>query len=722
MRTLFATLKSTRPAQWLTSCVCLAAILCGGALCGSSALGQSTAYIGYAYPAGGQQGTTFRVKLGGQRLSGAHQVLVSGSGVSATVAKAYPRLSNQEMVVLREQLNALRPKFKGKGKSNAKATPGMSAVELRIRDNIEGRLAEYCNRPASTSIADLVFVDITIAADAEPGPRELRVVAEQGISNPLVFVVGQLPEVARKPMLTSSMQVLGKEELALRKRPTDEAEVAIDLPRTVNGQIASGEVNVYRFQARKGQRLVISCAARELIPFIADAVPGWFQPVISVSSAQGEELSYNDDFGFKPDPTLLFEVPADGEYRLRVFDALYRGREDFVYRISIGELPLLTGIFPLGGNEQTLARLQWQGWNVKGAQLKLGARDEAQGIQWVSVVQDGLVSNCLPFLLSEQAATSDTEPNNSPENAQQVALPAIINGRIDSPGDWDVFEVAGVAGQPLVAEVLARRLDSPLDSILKVTDRTGQVLFVNDDHADVASGLNTHHADSYLMFTPAVDGPIYVHLGDTSRSGGEAFAYRLRISRPQPDFELRVTPSNVGIRPKNSVALSVYAIRKDGYDGDIKIQLGGPKDSFSMSSVTLTPEKDTAKLYLKTTLRQTAKPVPFSIQGQAVAFKDRAPHEAVPADDRMQAFLWRHLVPAQDLAAVVLLPRSADSFTRPVPPAPRPSEVAAVNAASANFTKKQAAGRLKQLRSLFEEWFLTDEFYNLKVAECEAVQ
>jgi hypothetical protein len=45
-----------------------------------------------------------------------------------------------------------------------------------------------------------------------------------------------------------------------------------------------------------------------------------------------------------------------------------------------------------------------------------------------------------------------------------------------------------------------------------------------------------------------------------------------------------------------------------------------------------------------------------------------------------------------------------------------------VNAASANFTKKQAAGRLKQLRSLFEEWFLTDEFYNLKVAECEAVQ
>ena len=27
---------------------------------------------------------------------------------------------------------------------------------------------------------------------------------------------------------------------------------------------------------------------------------------------------------------------------------IYRGREDFVYRIALGELPFITGIFPLG--------------------------------------------------------------------------------------------------------------------------------------------------------------------------------------------------------------------------------------------------------------------------------------------------------------------------------------------------------------------------------------
>ena len=51
-------------------------------------------------------------------------------------------------------------------------------------------------------------------------------------------------------------------------------------------------------------------------------------------------------------------------------------------------------------------------------------------------------------------------------------------------------------------------------------------------------GVNTHHADSYLMVKLPADGTYYVHLGDTARNGGEEYAYRLRISAPQPDFAL----------------------------------------------------------------------------------------------------------------------------------------------------------------------------------------
>ena len=46
-------------------------------------------YIGYVYPAGGQQGTTFPIRLGGQALADACDLTVSGEGVSARLIEYY---------------------------------------------------------------------------------------------------------------------------------------------------------------------------------------------------------------------------------------------------------------------------------------------------------------------------------------------------------------------------------------------------------------------------------------------------------------------------------------------------------------------------------------------------------------------------------------------------------------------------------------------------------
>jgi hypothetical protein len=694
-------------------------------LCVGPVIAQPSPYLGYAYPAGGQQGTTIPIKIGGQRLSGAEQVVMTGEGVTAKIERVFHSLSNQEITLLREQLNELKKKAnvnrqqrEKNRRVDDKPSASLSPVEQTIRSNLEARLAEFCNRPASASIADLVFINLTIAADAVPGPRELRLVTSGGITNPLIFHVGQVNEVTRPAMLTSSMQVLGKEEDALRKRPASEAEVEIQLPCTVNGQVASGEINWYRFKATKGERLVISCSARELIPFIADAVPGWFQPVISVLNAEGEELSYNDDFGFRPDPVVQFEVPADGEYRFRVFDAIYRGREDFVYRITIGRLPLLTSLFPLGGNQQTLKQLHWYGYHVDGGQLKIGHRDETTGIQWVSIVKDGIESNRVAFQLDEQAGTVESEPNNTAEQAAEVSLPTIIDGRIDTAGDWDVYRVDANANETIVAEITARRLNSPLDSILKITDAAGKIIAVNDDHADIAAGLNTHHADSYAMFQTKTAGPVYVHVGDTARNAGETFAYRLRISRPQPDFALRVTPSAVSMPAQGGSFINVYAIRQDGFDGEIRVQVHSPEKMFSLSKAILKPGNDTAKVWLKTNLTPADGLVDLVIEGQAMASGRRTVRRAGAADDRMQAFLWRHLVPAESLTAMATDRKSLAVLTRQLPP---PLPTSSANVAASTFTKQQVAARLKQLRNLFDAWLLTDEFYRERVAECEAV-
>lgn len=697
----------------------------------SSAYGQATAYIGYAYPAGGQQGTTVQVRLGGQRLDVVTGAMITGDGVSVKVVEYLRRIGNQEMTLLREQLRELRKKPKAPARPNqAKAAGAQPArpkpaagrrtkQQQEIIAKIEKRLAEYCNRPNCAALGELAFLEVTIAPDAEPGERELRLISTRGISNPVPFIVGQVPEVARKPMKISLMQVLGKEAFAQRKRPEEEVEVAITVPCTVNGQIASGEVNWYRFEARKGQRLVLSAAARQLVPYIADAVPGWFQPVLAVYDSNKKELAYNDDFRFKPDPTLLFEVPEDGEYLFSITDAIYRGREDFVYRVTIGELPLITSIFPLGGPSGVETKIEINGWNLDKAKVTAPSADAAPGVHRVCATVGGKASNCVPFAVDTLPECLDRESNNDASQAQAVTLPIIVNGRIDSQDDWDVFKISGKAGDTIVAEVMARRLDSPLDSMLRLTDENGKVVAFNDDREDVGSGLNTHHADSYIMTELPADGTYYVHLGDTSRAGGEAYAYRLRISPPRPDFELRVVPSRAVMRVRSGTAVNVYAIRKDGFDGDITLGLKDPPEGFPTAKIRLPADKEMIRCGLRTTLAKPQGPVSLTVEGRATIGEQELVHEAVPAEDRMQAFLWRHLVPAQELPALVF---GGTGLALPARTPPPPSAAGQVKkpAGAAKFSKRQVQGRLRQLKRLYDEWLLTEEFYAKKVAECEA--
>jgi hypothetical protein len=591
-------------------------------------------------------------------------------------------------------------------------------AKQKLIERIQWRLAADNRRPANRSASELVFVEVTMEPDAKPGPREIRVMTTRGATNPMVFYVGQVPEVARRPMKTATFQVLGKEHLAQRTRPPEEEEVEITVPCTMNGQIASGERNRYRFQASKGQRLVVSVSARELVPYIADGVPGWFQPVITLCDAEGKELAYNDDFRFKPDPTLHFDVPADGEYVLTINDALYRGRNDFVYRVTIGELPFVTSIFPLGASVGEPVKIEMNGWNLDKARMARPPKDAGPGTYLIGARSGKFVSNNVPFALDTLPESLDKESNDELSKAQKVKLPIIVNGRMDRPGDWDVFQVEGRAGEKIVAEVHARRLDSPVDSFLKITDSSGKVLAFNDDHHDAGSGLNTYHADSYLMFELPADGRYFVHLGETTRKGGKDYGYRLRISPPRPDFELRVAPPSVAIRGKSSGAVSVYALRKDGFDGAVKVGIEDLPEGFISRPVTLAAGKDVTRLSVRSSVPTVEKPIPLTVVGTAKVGDRELVHQAVPAEDRMQAFLWRHLMPAKELLAQVYNPANQLPQTRIRPPIPEEKKPAPPKE-KPRFSKRQVQGLMRQIERLYQEWYLTDDFANREIAELE---
>ncbi len=700
-------------------------------------------YIGYVYPAGGQQGTTFPIRLGGQALQYVSELVVSGEGVSVRLVDYQRVMSNEELALLRQQLAELKkpetvldsamvatmayhefPVPIGPDQ-NALATlkegePAKSDMEVarqNLIDRIETWFAEDQRNPAVRSQTELVFAEVTVAPDARPGRREIRVITKRGISNTLPFFVGQVPEVARKPMKTCQLPVLGKEYLAERKRPPEEVEMQITVPCTMNGQIAPGEINRYRFEAVKGQRLIISTKARELVPYVADGVPGWFQAVLRLQDSSGNEVAYNDDFRFNPDPLILFDVPEDGVYVLTINEGLFRGRESFVYRITVSELPHLSSIFPLGGRVGEPVKIDMEGWHLDGATLPPLPADAGPGLHWIAATDGSLYSNEVPFALDTLPECLESESNNDLAQAQKVALPIIINGRSDQRGDRDVFEVDGKAGQTIVAEVTARRLGSPLDSFLEITTADGNVIALNDDHFDAASGLNTHHADSYLMVKLPADGKYYIRLSETTQAAGKEYAYRLRISEPQPDFELRVIPSRVVLRSKGSASLTVFAIRKDGYDGPIKLSFKDLPEGLEAPGATLAAGKEAVGLAIKTSLTEMDRPVQLTLVGSATVGDREIVHPAVPAEDKMQAFLWRHLLPAADLPALVYNPSyqpPANRIRPPIRDEDRPKDV------QPTLTKASVDRYLRQIEALYQEWFITDDFANRQIADVEA--
>jgi hypothetical protein len=601
----------------------------------------SSPHLGSVFPAGGRQGTTFEVKLGGQYLDGATSVKVSGEGVEAKILGQTRPLTQQEIAALRSKLQELRKK------------KTKTASDLKEINEIRKKLAPPAVLPTPV-LAEIVTVEITIAANASPGPRELRLAATTGMSNPIVFEVGQLPEVSQKKKLIDPEAPKKLARLATPGERSPEAEIKVTLPTVLNSQIMPGEVDRYRFSARKGQQLVFIARARALIPYLADAVPGWFQAVLTLYDAKGNEVAFNRGFHYRPDPVLAYKVPQDGEYVLEVKDALYRGREDFVYRIEAGELPFVTAIFPLGGRLKTRTTVTLEGWNLPQSSLTLEPGDMKPGILSLSVRNKDLVSNRVPFAVDTLPEQLEQEPNNTPSTAQRIKLPVIVNGRIDKPADQDVFRFEGRARQTIIAEVQARRLDSPLDSVLKLTDASGKVLAYNDDREDKGQGLHTHHADSLLRVTLPADGTYYLHVADAQRQGSWAHAYRLRVSAPQPDFELRVTPCSINAQPGSTVAITVYALRKDGFSGEINLLLKySPLDFLLTGAVKVPVNQDEVRLTLQVPARARKKPVDLAVDGWAWIGGRRVTRTATPAEDMLQAFAYHHLVPANNLMVTV---------------------------------------------------------------------
>lgn len=141
------------------------------------------------------------------------------------------------------------------------------------------------------------------------------------------------------------------------------------------------------------------------------------------------------------------------------------------------------------------------------------------------------ISNPRYFIVGTQKEINEVEPNNAREQANGLEVNQVVNGRVNGGADVDWFKFTAKAGQRLLVNCMARRLDSKLDAALEIYNVTGKRLEF--------ARRNLVGQDALVDLAVAADGEYFIKLYDFTYAGGEDYPYRLTISTgPYIDFIL----------------------------------------------------------------------------------------------------------------------------------------------------------------------------------------
>lgn len=627
--------------------------------------------IAYVYPAGAKAGDSVKITLGGRNFKGVTDIYLTGDGAKTGVfditipfkAGQYFNLRNKLM----EKYVKAHPEVVEEMKKFEDGGQRYLHKLVRADEEITKKLAAadasvFLRKLSSDPMAETVEFELQLSPDASKGARNILVKSNKGLSNPIKFIVSDSEEFVKPSLRDTARNRIklpkywGREGIKSWKNPlvypSESNKFYVELPIIVNGQITEAKTDAYYFYAEKGESIVIDVKGRTLVPYISDAVPGWFQPVVRVTDANGQEVAYCDDFYHRPDPHLSFTVLKSGIYCAEIFDAIYRSREDFVYRMSISTNPFVEYIFPLAANPESGKEFEIGGANLKSnrIKIKLPAKNEivcpkVHG----DILEDlKLKSDNTPSKLS--AAESAKIVGGSVEILPSVVLtpPACADGRMTKSGQVDMYRLDASQGQKIVLETFARRLGSPMDTYITVSDSSGKILARADDFEDSSYGLVTAHTDSRLIFTAPFTGTFYVRIGDLTGAHSLCHAYRLEVRQPTPNYELRTVPSVVNFNSGRTSVFRVYAFRTDGIDDyPIRLEVSGlPKDAKVFGAEIGAGEKyaDVAVTIAKKSPRKVFE---MSVWGKAEFANGRSiAKKSMPCDDMMQAFYYRHYVPA----------------------------------------------------------------------------
>ncbi len=446
---------------------------------------------------------------------------------------------------------------------------------------------------------------VSVAADVPPGAYEARVLGRFGLSNPRTFVVGTLGEVSEK---TGNSSMDGAQEIALET--------------TVNGRTDSQAADFYKFTVKRGQRVIVDCTARELDSRAAAAV--------LLLAPDGRELERARTGGL-----IDHTAAADGTLFVKVHDFVYRGGDQYFYRLTVSTGPRVDFVFPPAAEQGRAAKVTVFGRNLPGgspskvildgktldqlvvdlaapgepaARQRLGttlalggASAGLDGFEHRVKAANGALSNPALVTYANGPVTLEAEPNDSAAKAQRISLPATLAGQFATPNDRDWFAFEAKKGDVFWLEVTSHRLGLPTAPLVVVQKAAkhekGEETFTDvQEFGESAVNLggpefNTAHRDPAGRFEAKEDASYRIGIRDIfgRTVASPRHTYLLTLRRESPDFRLVAVPDSAPAKKQpndvytsapsmwrgEALPIKLLVLRRDGFKDDITVTISG---------------------------------------------------------------------------------------------------------------------------------------------------
>jgi DNA-binding beta-propeller fold protein YncE len=342
--------------------------------------------------------------------------------------------------------------------------PKVSGIEPRIIQRGGERevqlLGENLNVVKGVSASNPA-VKVDLVDRSNPKSAKLRVTAPENFARGAVDISATGPDGKSAGAIKLYIDDLPVAEGASARKE------GLKFPISVWSTLASaGSSDRYDFDARAGQTLVFDLACKT-IGSKADAV-------LTLADAQGHVLATNNNFDSTGDPFIAHTFKTDGRYSLTVSDLQMTGSGEHFYRLSAGELPVVTATFPLtiAANAETSVELI--GYHLP-VDPKVTVKAGAPGETNVPLDMNQFrTRGSTRLAVTELLTAVESEPNDQPAQATMLAAPFSAGGRIGIGGDADCFKFAAKKGSVWSIETQAARRGSPVDTKIEVLDAQGR--------------------------------------------------------------------------------------------------------------------------------------------------------------------------------------------------------------------------------------------------------